>query len=619
MMAENRGRTMPHIMPPSDPDPSATMLDLFRRQVAARPDAVAVERGADTLSYRALDRAGARIAQALTAHGIGAEDIVAVDLPRGPDLIAALLGVLQAGGAYLALDPDVPAKRRRALIADSGAKAILGDARAPDDAGLPCLRVPNDTSEPPPEIAPPEIAPPGPLGAEGLAYLCYTSGSTGQPKGVAVPHRAVVRLVSGDFIRFGPDETFLALAPVGFDASTLEIWGPLLTGGRLVFYPPGPFDPKTLSEVLRAGGVTTLWLTAELFHRMVTTDLDALSGLGQMIAGGDVLQPAQINRFLARYPNTRLVNGYGPTENTTFTTCHRIAAPVAGAVPIGTPIAGTEARLYAEGLTPLGADRPGELCAAGQGLARGYLGRPAATAARFLPDPNGPPGGRLYATGDIATRDPAGVFHFQGRRDAQIKLRGVRIEPAEIERAALDVPGVRNVAVVVQDDPPRGKRLVGHLVAAPEAGDPGTLAARVRRHLSATKPVAMVPSAFAIHGALPVTANGKLDRAALRLPARAPRDADLPYVPPETPQETLLCDIWADLLDLDRVGATDDFYEIGGNSLIAVDLIQQIETVFDRPLSIRMLLWHPTVRDLARAMDAETASTTHAGTPGAPA
>lgn len=364
----------------------ATITAVFAGRVAARPDATAVSAPGRTLTYRALDARATRLARYLRALGVAPEDAVALDLPRSADLVVALLGVLKAGGFYLALDPQQPPERRRLILADSGAKVVV------DPELMAAAEQYQGTSELP------ETAP------QSTAYLAYTSGSTGVPKGVRVPHRAVIRLVLGqEVLPISPDEVFLQLAPVAFDASTLEIWGPLLNGGRLVVAPPRDLSPVELGQLVEREGVTTLWLTAGLFHTVAASEpaLRALRGLRRLVAGGDVLSGAHIDRAMRELPETQLVNGYGPTENTTFTTCHRFAEPIGtGRVPIGVPITGTTVHLLDERLRPVPEGEAGELYAGGAGLAHGYHGDPALTAARFVPDPFGSePGARLYRTG----------------------------------------------------------------------------------------------------------------------------------------------------------------------------------------------------------------------------
>jgi amino acid adenylation domain-containing protein len=582
---------------------SATILDLFANQVRAHPSATALTvvaahsplpSSAADVSYAELDERSGRIARWLHDQGVGVEDVVAVELPRGPHLVAALIGILKAGAAYLAQEPGTPRARRERLATDARASALV-TGPDPECRGLPTLRLPDDLAR----LSCGEPTAADTIGPENLAYICYTSGSTGRPKGVGVPHRAVVRLVRGDYADLGPGHTFLLLSPISFDAATFEIWAPLLTGGRLVIPPPGPLVAEALGAVVREHHVTTIFLTTALFHRMVDHDLEALDGLRQVLTGGEVLSPQHMNRFIDRYPQTRLIAAYGPTENTTFTSCHTLAGAIRTEwVPLGSPIGGTSMHILDCHLRPGAAGAGGELCVGGEGMSRGYVDDPVATAAAFVPDPNGV-GARLYCTGDVVRQEPGGIA-FIGRVDRQVKIRGFRVEPGEIEREISTIPGVREVVVVADGD--REKRLTAYLVPRRD-DDPVELVARVRRSLRETLPAAMIPSAFVTLGVLPLTAHGKVDRASLPVPERTAREADADFVPPRSTTEQLVCDMWAEALKVREVGVMDDFFQLGGHSLMAMDLIRQAETVFDVELPVRALLQQATIEAFAGAVD----------------
>jgi len=447
--------------------------ELFAEQAAARPEAVAVVAEDLHLSYGDLDRRANRLAHHLRALGVAPESTVALCVERSAALLVATLAVLKAGGAYLPLDPEVPQDRLRWLLADARATVlILEDALA---ARVPAGEVPWRTvrlgaeagaiarrsAAPPPDDAP---------DPRRLAYLMYTSGSTGRPKGVAVPHRAVVRLVRNTgYARFDPGQVFCQLAPASFDAATLEIWGSLLNGARLVVMPAGKASARQLARAFARHGVSFLWLTAALFRQMVDEELADLAGVAQLLAGGDVLPPAHVRRLRRELPGTALVNGYGPTENTTFSCCHPVAGvpPPEAAVPIGRPIAQTRAWVVDRNLQLLPAGVPGELVVAGDGLARGYHGDPRRSAERFVPDPlGGRPGDRLYRTGDLVRWRADGTLDFQGRIDRQVKVRGFRIEPAEIEAVLAAHPAVREAAVLARREDDGEQRLVAYVAAA---------------------------------------------------------------------------------------------------------------------------------------------------------
>jgi amino acid adenylation domain-containing protein/non-ribosomal peptide synthase protein (TIGR01720 family) len=441
----------------------------FAAQVAQRPDAVALVMGDRSLTYRQLDELASRVAQRLLASGIPREACVGVSVARAPWTVAAIVGILQAGAAYVPLDPDFPDDRLRYLLADSGVGVVLATGSDADrfrSLGVDVLDLAEVQRTPTPAPEPTDAT--VRCQPDSLAYVMYTSGSTGEPKGVAVTHRAVARLVLGaDYARMGPDEVFLLLAPLTFDATTFELWGPLLNGGRLVIAPNAAVSPDELRELLRTHRVTTLWLTAGLFHEVVATDVRALAGVRQLLAGGDVLQPAAVRRVLDEVPGCQIINGYGPTENTTFSCCQVVGPDhdAGSAVPIGRPISGTHVVVVDPTLqkSPIGV--PGELCVGGDGVARGYLTDPRLTAEKFIPDPFGSrPGSRLYRTGDRVRHNTRGELEFQGRMDRQVKVRGYRIEPGEIESTLVEHPWVRSAAVVAADDLEGGRRLIAYVV-----------------------------------------------------------------------------------------------------------------------------------------------------------
>lgn len=564
-------------------DPASTITAAFARQVAARPDTPAVSAGAERLTYAELDARADRLARHLSALGVSAEDTVGVGLPRSADLIVALLAVLKTGAGYLALDPQQPEERRALVLKDAGADVVITP----------------ELMKTVPEH--PAATPTPPAAGDTTAYLAYTSGSTGNPKGVCVPHRAVLRLVfDQDFLPIRADDVFLQLAPVAFDASTLEIWGPLLNGGRLVVAPPGDVSPRDLARIVRDEGVTALWLTAGLFHAVVEAGAGELRGLRHLAAGGDVLSAAHVDRALRELPDTRLVNGYGPTENTTFTTCHVITGPVGdGQVPIGLPINGTTVHLLDEHLEPVADGEVGELCAGGLGLAHGYRNAPASTAERFVPNPFADvPGQRLYRTGDLARRRPDGVLEFHGRTDDQVKIRGFRVETGEVEAALRRHPEVHDASVVAQRA--NGERLL----AAFYVSDLTMTSAELREHLAGIVPHYMLPSVFQRVDELPLTPNGKVDRerlAATTLPGRPELSTD--YRPPDTEHEAWLAAMWADLMQVTEVGVDDDFFELGGHSLMATRITVEIGARFGRTVPAVAFYENPTIAELAALLE----------------
>ncbi|HJX26574.1 MAG TPA: amino acid adenylation domain-containing protein, partial [Thermoanaerobaculia bacterium] len=441
---------------------------------------------------------------------------------------------------------------------------------------------------------------------DNLAYVIYTSGSTGRPKGVAVTHRAIVRLVrDAGYADLGPDQVFLQLAPISFDASTFEIWACLLHGGCLVIFPPEVPSLADLGAAVRKAGVTTLWLTAGLFHAMVEERLADLAGVRQLLAGGDVLSPVHVQRVLEALPGTRLINGYGPTECTTFACCHSVAAPPASEpVPIGRPIGNTRAHVVNRQLRPAPIGVPGELLLGGDGLARCYLGDPVLTAVRFVPDPLGETGERLYRTGDLVRWRADGRLEFLGRNDSQVKIRGFRVEPGEIEAALAAHPAVGEAAVVVDgqggDGKGGGKRLVAFVV--PASAESRWETRELRSWLQERLPPWMIPAAVLTVGELPLTQNGKVDRRVLEtMAAEARPEPTGEAAPPRTDLERRLAEVWAEVLRLDRVGVHHNFFALGGDSLLAIQAVSRAGRA-GVPVTLRQLFAHQTVAELAEAV-----------------
>jgi aspartate racemase len=437
---------------------------------------------------------------------------------------------------------------------------------------------------------------PDAIDGDGLAYVIYTSGSTGEPNGVAVPHRAVTRLATcADYVRLGPDEVLLQLAPLSFDASTFEIWGALLNGSRLAVAPPGALSVDELGAVLARHGVTTLWLTAGLFREVVDQRLEVLRPLRQLLAGGDRLSAPHAARVIAALPTLRIVNGYGPTEATTFTCCHVVTAPPppGQSVPIGRPIPNTRVYVLDPQRRPVPIGVPGELWIAGDGLARGYLDRPELTAQRFIVHRlSDTLEERLYRSGDLVRWRGDGTLEFLGRLDDQVKVRGYRVEPGEIETVLMQHPGVRDAVVVTRPAPDGDPRLVAHVVGRRPL-DTSDLRGFVRTRL----PEYMVPAAFVVLDRLPLTANGKVDRRALPAPdAAAPARA---FAGPRDELERRLARIWEENLSVGPVGLRDSFFDLGGHSLLAVRLFARLRNELGVTLPLATLFHAPTVEDLA--------------------
>ncbi|RKG75429.1 amino acid adenylation domain-containing protein, partial [Corallococcus exercitus] len=570
----------------------------FAEQVARTPDAVALESEAGTLTYARLEARANQLAHHLRASGIAEGSRVAVLLPRSPDLIVALLAVLKAGAAYVPIDLHAPPERWSLLLEQSGAAVVVTLEALADE--LPSLMTPlvlldADAAR----VASRSENAVLEQRSEGdrLAYVLFTSGSTGTPKGVCVPHRAVLRLVvDTGFMRFGPEEVVLQLAPAAFDASTLEIWGALLHGARLVLAPPGELSLARIADVLTGHKVTTLWLTASLFEQMAVHHPEALVSVAQVLAGGDVLPASRVREHLARLPSGAvLINGYGPTENTTFSATHPMHAgdTVGASVPIGRPLPHSTAYVLDPAMRPVPPGLPGELYVGGEGLAWGYLHQPALTAERFVPHPfSTAPGARLYRTGDRTRWRADGTLEFLGRTDFQVKLRGFRIEPGEVEAALRLLPGVREAVAVVREDVAGDKRLVAYVVG--ESLDSKALRAALQERL----PDYMIPSAFVVLEALPLNANGKLDRSALPAPESPVASADR-YVAPRDAVEEQLAALFAEVLHVARVGIHDDFFDLGGHSLLATQVVSRLRSTLGVELPLGEFFAAPTVETLA--------------------
>ncbi|WP_432010894.1 non-ribosomal peptide synthase/polyketide synthase [Streptomyces cucumeris] len=582
----------------SAPPPPATSLPgAFAAQAALTPDAVAVTDGATTLDYRALEDWSDRLAGVLVRSGVRTEDRVGLLMDRSAELVVAQLAVVKAGGVYVPVDTRAPDERRRALLesADAAVTLTAAEVAAARDA----------------DPAPPSA----PAHRDQLAYVMFTSGSTGEPKPVGVRHRDVVALARHRGFDGGGHQRVPLHSPVAFDAATYEVWVPLLRGGQVVVAPPGELDAGGLRTLVAAHGVTGLWLTAGLFRLLAQDAPDCFAGLREVWTGGDVVPAASVRRVLARCPGLTVVDGYGPTETTTFATSFAMsgADTVPEIVPIGRPLDHTRVHVLDARLRIVPPGVVGELYVAGEGVARGYLDRPGTTAASFVADPYGPPGERMYRTGDLARRRPDGAVEFAGRADDQVKVRGFRIEPGEIEAVLTARPDVADAAVVAREDRPGAKRLVAYVVAADGGMVDGEL---LRSHAAERLPDYMVPSAVVTLAALPLSRNGKVDRGAL--PAPAPAAGGVPSREPRGAAERVTAEVWAEVLGVERVGAEDDFFALGGDSILSIRLTSRLREAFGRELSPRMVFTHPTVAALAAALGAPEARTGRRPTPMVP-
>jgi amino acid adenylation domain-containing protein len=595
-----------------------TLHELFAEQAARMPDAVAVMAGERSLSYGALAARANRLAHLLRRRGVGPETLVGLCLERGPELVVAVLAVLAAGGAYLPLDPSHPPARLASMIEDAAPRLVLAARRYRELAG----RAPVCCIDDPATLAGMQSGrspgSPGPLlpaaGAGNAAYVIFTSGSTGRPKGVVVEHRGLCNLLLSlrghGLLEAG--RALLAVTTLTFDIAGLELFLPLLAGGTVALATrEESVDPDRLRQLLADPRVQAMQATPATWSMLLQAGWTPRPGF-RALCGGEALAPELAARLLQ--PGTSLWNLYGPTETTIWSTVQEVTAPrLAGTVvPIGRPLANTRLLVLDAAALPLPAGVPGELYIGGEGVARGYLHRPELTAERFVPDAYGPPGGRLYRTGDRVRWRAGGVLDYLGRLDHQVKLRGFRIEPGEIEAALRASPLVREAVVVLREDAPYdqggqggrgGRRLVAYLVPAPATSISfsSEMVAALRRHCQDRLPAHMVPSAFVVLERLPLTPNGKLDRRALPAPETgasgpAPPGSAAGFVAPATPLEEIVAGIWAEVLGRERVGAQDDFFaDLGGHSLLATQVVARARERLGLELPLRSLFEAPTV------------------------
>jgi amino acid adenylation domain-containing protein len=631
--------------------------ELFEAQAKRTPQAIAVEFGTQTLTYAQLNERANQLARHLKQFDIRPDVLVGLCVERSVEMVVGLMAVLKAGGAYVPLDVNYPPERLAFMLADTRTPVLLTQqslkSRLPahlleaqgkaDSLAVVCLDTDWDVigTESRENL-------PNPAKPESLAYVMYTSGSTGKPKGVAVPHRAVNRLVfNTNYIQLDATDRLAQVSNVSFDAATLEVWGSLLNGGRLVgISQEVALRPKEFASELRDRGITAMFLTSALFNQVAGEAPDAFNTLRTIMAGGEALDPKWVrvvlNHLKQALRQTRVVNGYGPTENTTFTCCHHITnvPEEASNIPIGRPISNTQVYILDTHLNPVPVGVPGELYAGGDGLARGYWNRAELTAEKFVPNPflkelapelNGDGAIRapeksslasaepssadspvmnpmhlsqtLYRTGDLARYLPDGTIEFLGRIDHQVKVRGFRIELGEIETVLGQHPGVRECVVIVRGQSAGERRLVAYFVGD-KNGAPN--ASALRERLATKLPEYMVPAAFVPLEALPLTPNGKVDRAALPEPEQTRPELEPKYVAASDEVEVRLTKIWEDVLGVQPIGIRDNFFELGGHSLLAVRLSAQIEKSFGTKLRLATIFQAPTIAQLARHLRPET-------------
>ncbi len=588
-----------------------TLVDMFEARVAAAPGDIAVRFGHEALTYAEFASRARRLARHLISVGVGPESLVAVALPRSLDLVVALVAVLEAGGGYLPVDPNYPADRIEFMLTDAAPAAVLTLSGTGVDVPTAVPVVELDTVD----LSGVDDAPirdeerTAPLDATNLAYVIYTSGSTGRPKGVLIPHRNVVRLMvnTESVYGFGPSDVWTMFHSYAFDFSVWELWGPLLYGGTLVVVDWFTSrSPEAFRELLVREGVTVLNQTPSAFYQLAEADRTAGGTGGELalryvIFGGEALEPRRLEGWFARHGDTspRLVNMYGITETTVHVSYREIGADLAeagSASIVGVPIAGLRVYVLDTRLNPVPVGVAGEMYVGGGQLARGYLGRPDLSAARFVADPFSADGGLLYRTGDVARWAVSGDLEYLGRADDQVKIRGFRIELGEVESAVLAQQPVGQAAVIVREDAPGAARIVAYVVPA----DGATVdVEELRAGVGALVPEYMVPSAFVVIDAIPLTVNGKLDRRALPEPVFETRV----FRAPSTPVEEIVAGTFAEVLGVERVGADDDFFELGGNSLIATQVVSRLGAALDTQVPVRTLFEASTVAALAARVE----------------
>ncbi|WP_371798033.1 non-ribosomal peptide synthase/polyketide synthase [Streptomyces albidoflavus] len=589
-------------------EPAATVPDRFRLQAARTPDAPALVADDARMTYAQLDAASDRLAQYLTRHGAGPGRLVAVAMERSPETIVALLAVLKTGGAYLPVDVGYPEARIALMLRDAAPTALLTTTgmadRLPAAAGGPPRIVLDDPSTRAAVAAQDAVPTATPAHVDSAAYTIYTSGSTGTPKGVVATHRAVDRLVRpADYADLREEDVVSHLGSVSFDSTTFDIWATLLNGATLAVGPAGSPSVADIRDYLARHRVTVALLPTGLLHQVIDLDVEALSGVRSVLTGGEALSVEHCRALFDALPGTRLMNGYGPTESITYTHTHPVTredVDSGRAIPLGRPLARTRAYVLDTALRPVPVGVPGELYIAGDGLARGYAGRPGLTAERFTACPFEDGGARMYRTGDFVRWRADGVLEFVGRADDQAKIGGFRVEPGEVEATVSAHPDVAQAVVVVREDTPGDKRLAAYAAPADPAVAGRELADRVRQFVADRLPDHLVPPFVTVLDRLPLTPNGKVDRAGLPVPD--PTAAVSVARGPATPYEELLGVVFADVLRLPRVGVDDDFFALGGHSLLAVRLVSRIRAVLGAETSVAAVFESPTVSGLARQL-----------------
>ncbi|MFK3894338.1 plipastatin non-ribosomal peptide synthetase PpsC [Bacillus subtilis] len=565
-----------------------TISRLFEMQAEQTPNAVAIVSDTQVFTYEDLNSWANQIASVLQIKGVGPDSVVALLTGRTPELIAGMLGILKAGGAYLPIASDLPVERIAYMLSDSGAALLLQSEKTEKQRlDIECEQIIIEDIQKQGKTKNVDSS----AGPHSLAYIIYTSGSTGKPKGVMIEQRSVIRLVkNSNYITFTPEDRLLMTSSIGFDVGSFEIFGPLLNGAALHLSDQQTFlDSHQLKRYIEHQGITTIWLTSSLFNHLTEQNEQTFSQLKHLIIGGEALSPSHVNRIRNVCPEVSIWNGYGPTENTTFSTCLHIQKTYELSIPIGRPVGNSTAYILNQWgvLQPVGA--VGELCVGGDGVARGYLGRPDLTKEKFVPHPFAP-GDRLYRTGDLARWLPDGTIEYVGRIDDQVKVRGYRVELGEIESALRQIDGVKEAAVLARTAQTGSKELFGYISVKA-----GTNAEQVRSLLARSLPNYMIPAYIIEMETLPLTSNGKLNRKALPEPNFTSKQT---YAPPRNDLEDQLVLIWQEVLGIQRIGIEDSFFELGGDSIKALQVSARLGR-YGLSLQVSDLFRHPKIKDLS--------------------
>ena len=580
---------------------NASIPELFESIASKYADHLAVTDRSEALTYRELNEEANQLCRFLIRHGVTAGSRVGIALERSRAMIVAMIAILKAGGAYVPLDVTYPADRIEFMISDTELTAVVTDRGRKSllpAGGAAIVSVDEDQAQIRQES---RTNLESNSTAESAAYVMYTSGSTGTPKGVAIPHRGVIRLVkNATYVDFGPDEVFAQVSNASFDAITFEVWGALLNGGKLVIVPREVLlSPHQFARAIQEQGLTAMFLTAALFNVIAAKCPDAFRSVHHLLVGGDAVDPTWARRVLQAGAPRRMINGYGPTESTTFAVTHWIdhVPEHATTVPIGRPLSNSQAYILDHNLEPVAIGVLGELYLGGDGLAQGYWNRPELTSERFIPSPFDPDGrARLYKTGDLARYRNDGAIECLGRSDRQVKIRGFRIELGEIEVFLREHPGVTDCALTVESDDTGAKQLAAYIATD---ATPPPLPTAIRQFLRGKLPEFMLPSTITLMRSLPLTPNGKIDRSKLTATAVLPSGQPESQRIPASGTQQVIARIWKDVLGKDDFGVDDNFFDLGGNSLGLMSVESQLNSHFPASVTITELFEHTTIRAIA--------------------